>query len=230
LRIEGLTLRTPDGSCTLVDNLTLSVRPGHVIGIRGPNGVGKSSVLRAILGLMPTEAGAVWLNGENTRAPREGDGRAALGAQIGYLPQGAQLLEGSVLDNIRRFSDAPTKLAVDAARQVGAHAAIGRFPQGYDTRTGTASGLSGGQQQMIALARAFFGSPALLALDEPEAGLDANLAADLRRAVSQASGRGSVTLLVTHESDGWQGIVSGWLNLAAGGTWTFEACEQERAK
>ncbi|MFC0389175.1 ATP-binding cassette domain-containing protein [Muricoccus vinaceus] len=223
LSVEHLTLRTPDGLRSLVRDLDLSICAGQIIGIRGPNGVGKSTLLRAILGLSLPEAGVVRLAGEATYALPGRDGLAVVASRVGYLPQGAQLLEGSVLDNIRRFTDAPAEQAVAAARLVGAHAMIGRLSDGYGTPAGLTSGLSGGQKQMVALARAFFGTPSLLVLDEPEAGLDANLIRDLRAAVAQAQHQGTITLLVTHDPAGWEGIVSGWLDLAADGGWHFEA-------
>ena len=230
LRIEALSLRTPDGLRTLVRDLDLSIGAGQVIGIRGPNGVGKSTLLRAVLGLSVPEAGLVRLDGDAIHGPGSRDGLDIVAPRIGYLPQGAQLLEGSVLDNIRRFSDAPAELAVEAARTVGAHATIGRLSDGYATPAGATSGLSGGQKQMVALARAFFGGPALRVRDEPEAGLDAALLKDLRAAVAGARRKGTITLLVTHDPGGWEGIVSGWLDLSADGGWRFDATAQETAR
>ncbi|WP_426955046.1 ATP-binding cassette domain-containing protein [Muricoccus radiodurans] len=219
LQVAGLTIETPDGARVLVRGLDLDLPPGCVLGLRGANGAGKSSLLRALLGIAPAASGRALLDGDDTRAPSMPGGRAALGARIGYLPQGAQLLHGSVLDNIRRFTDAPAESAVEAARRVGAHDAIGRLRDGYDSAAGASSGLSGGQRQAVALARAFFGAPRLLALDEPEAGLDAAAIRALRAAVLRARAEGAVILLVTHDPEGWTGVVTRWLDLEPGGAW-----------
>lgn len=102
----------------------------------------------------------------------------------------------------------------------------GRLSDGYGTPVGYTSGLSGGQKQMVALARAFFGSPALLVLDKPEAGLDANLIKNLRSAVAQAAAQGALVILVTHDPEGWEEIATDWLDLAADGGWSFDAARE----
>ena len=219
LHVAGLTVRTPDGARVLVRDLDLTVSPGEVLGLRGSNGVGKSSLLRALLGIGPAEAGRALLDGEDLAAPCRVDGRAEIGARIGYLPQGAQLLHGSVLDNIRRFGHSPADLAVAAARHVGAHDAIGRLSHGYETPAGLAGGLSGGQRQLVALARAVFAAPRLLVLDEPEAGLDAASIIQLRAAVARECAVGSVVLLVTHNPADWADVVTHWLDLDRDATW-----------
>lgn len=213
LGVAKLTVTTPDGSRELVRDLNLTLPPGSVLGVRGANGAGKSSLLRAILGIVPVRSGERRLDGEDLRAT---DVRRA---RVGYLPQGAQLLHGSVLDNIRRFDGTEAGPAVAAARRVGAHAVIGRLPQGYDTPAGTQSGLSGGQRQLVALARAFYGAPRLLVLDEPEAGLDAAAIALLHAAVAAARADGAVVILVTHDPAEWVGLVTHWLDLGADAAW-----------
>jgi ABC-type protease/lipase transport system fused ATPase/permease subunit len=213
LVVTNLTVMTPDRARTLVKGLNLNLPPASVLGIRGANGAGKSSLLRALLGITPTAIGQRRLDGADLCAAETRSGR------VGYLPQGAQLLHGSVLDNIRRFSDADSRLCVAAARRVGAHATIGRLPRGYDTPAGSQGGLSGGQRQMVALARAFFGAPRLLVLDEPEAGLDAASIALLHGAVSAARDEGSLVLLVTHDPAKWEGLVTEWLDLSADASW-----------
>ena len=222
LQVEHLSLRTPDGLRALVQDLDVTLAPGEVVGIRGPNGVGKSSLLRAILGIARPEAGCVRLDGEATDALPGRDGLTHRPSPIGYLPQGAQLLEGSVLDNIRRFSETAAEDAVVAAREVGAHDLIGRLTEGYATAAGHSAGLSGGQKQMVALARAFFGSPAMIVLDEPEAGLDAHLVGELRAAVARRRESGTIVLLVTHDPDSWHGIVTTWIDLSADGAWRLD--------
>lgn len=216
LVVRGLTLSIPDGGRLLVRDLSFVLAPGEVLGLRGPNGVGKSTLLRALLGLVPVECGAARLDGADPRGE---------GPRIGYLPQGTQLLHGSVLDNIRRFSDSDSAAAVDAARRVGAHDAIGRLPHGYDTQAGHQGGLSGGQRQWVGLARAFFGSPGLIVLDEPEAGLDHAAIMQLRGAVQRAAGEGSTVLLVTHDPGEWDGVVTQWLDLEGAGAWRLSSAK-----
>lgn len=226
LEASALDVSTPDGARMLVRGLDLAVAPGEVLGLRGPNGAGKSSLMRALLGLAPPAAGTVRLDGEDTHAPADADGRAALGARIGYLPQGAQLLHGSVLDNIRRFGAEDETRAIAAARQVGAHAAIGRLREGYDSPAGPDAGLSGGQRQLVALARAFHGGPRLLVLDEPEAGLDAAAVDGVRAAVARAAQAGAAVVLATHDPEDWAGVVTRWLDLQPDGAWTLQDTER----
>jgi ATP-binding cassette subfamily C protein len=222
LEARDLSVATPDRTRVLVRELHLAVAPGEVVGLRGANGAGKSSLMRTLLGIAPPAGGTVRLDGEDTHAPAEADGRAGLGAKLGYLPQGGQLLHGSVLDNIRRFGAEDEARAVAAARLVGAHATIGRLRAGYDSPAGPDAGLSGGQRQLVALARAFHGGPRLLVLDEPEAGLDAAAVEGVRDAVARAARGGAAVVLATHDPGGWAGVVTHWLDLGPGGTWTIE--------
>jgi ATP-binding cassette subfamily C protein len=189
--------------------MTLRLAPGEAWAVAGPNGSGKTTLLRAVLGLAAPAEGRVLLDGQDTwRADR-----GALGPRLGYLPQEAQLLDGSVLENIGRFSGAPVAAAVAAARRAGVHEALGRLPRGYDSPAGPEAGLSGGQRRMVALARALLGPPRLVVLDEPEAGLDAAGRAALQGAVAAAREAGSVVLLVTHDPGSWHGRVDGVLRI-----------------
>jgi ATP-binding cassette subfamily C protein len=199
--LAGLSLHCPPGTLTLVV---------------GPNGAGKSSALRAALGLLPESTGIVALDGIDLRA---GD-RARLGGAIGYLPQDVQLLEGSVLDNIARFGPEDPEGAVMAARAAGAHAMIGRLQQGYATEAGPGGGLSNGQRRLIGLARALYGGPRLLVLDEPEAGLDAEAKQAVRAGVLAARAGGAACLIVSHDPALWEGQVDQTLRLAPGGGFT----------
>lgn len=218
LVFEDLTLRTPgaDGAARdLVRGLTLRIAPGEAWAVLGPNGVGKTTLLRAVLGLAGPAAGRVLLDGQDTwRADR-----AALGPRLGYLPQEPQLLDGTVLENIARFGAGAAESAVAAARRVGAHEAIGRLHRGYETPAGPAAGLSGGQQRLVALARALHGAPRLLVLDEPEAGLDAPAREALRSAVAAARAEGAIVLLVTHDAAPWADALDGAIRLQRDGGW-----------
>ncbi|MBR0650222.1 ATP-binding cassette domain-containing protein [Roseomonas terrae] len=219
LRIEGLTLR-PEGRTTpLVAGMTIDLPPGTAWVVAGPNGIGKSTLLRAVLGLAAPEEGRVLLDGQDTLR----SDRATLGPRIGYLPQEPQLLDGSVLENVGRFAADGTGDVVTASRLVGAHVAIGRLPRGYESLAGPDAGLSGGQTRLVALARAFHGTPRLLVLDEPEAGLDNHGRATLRQAVVRARDGGAVVLLVSHDPAAWSDVADGALRLAKGGAWTQES-------
>jgi ATP-binding cassette subfamily C protein len=218
LVLSGIGFTPPGAAHPVLDGLSLHCAPGTLTLVLGPNGAGKSSALRAALGLLPLEAGTALLDGEDAQAAD----RAAIGPRIGYLPQDVQLLEGSVLDNIARFGPADAAGAVDAARLAGAHDMIGRLPQGYASEAGPAGGLSTGQRRMIGLARALYGQPGLLVLDEPEAGLDTPGREAARAAVLAARAAGAACLVVSHDPALWQGHVDQILRLGPRAAWTVE--------
>jgi ATP-binding cassette subfamily C protein len=215
LAIEAVGFHPPGRERPVLDGVSLRLAPGTVALVEGPNGVGKSTLLRLVLGLMPPTAGRVLLDGQDTWFCD----RAALGARIGYLPQDVQLLDGTVFDNIGRGPGAPAGAVVGAARAAGAHDMIGRLPMGYQTPAGASSGLSAGQRRLIGLARALLGDPALLVLDEPEVGLDGAARAAMRGAVEAVRRRGGVVLVVTHEPANWLAEADLRLQLAPGGAW-----------
>ncbi len=224
---EGLWLREiswtpPERRRKVIDGLSLYCPPGSVTVVLGPNGTGKSSLLRLALGLAQPDAGQVLLDGQDThRTPRE-----AIGPRIGYLPQDVQLLDGSVLDNIARFGPDAAATAVDAARLAGAHDMIGRLPLGYGAEAGPSGTLSQGQRRMIGLARALHGSPRLLVLDEPEAGLDRPGREAARNAVMAARAAGTACLVVSHDPALWAGHVDQVLRLGRDGAWAVEGPER----
>ncbi|WP_439597845.1 ATP-binding cassette domain-containing protein [Falsiroseomonas sp.] len=219
LWLRDLRWTPPGGLQPVLADLSLYCPPGSITLVLGPNGVGKSSLLRLALGLLPADGGDALLSGQNTRHAD----RATLGPRIGYLPQDVQLLEGSVLQNIGRFGPEDAAGVVEAARQAGAHDMIGRLPQGYATEAGPTGGLSMGQRRMVGLARALYGAPELLALDEPEAGLDQAGREAVRDAVLAARENGAACLLISHEPALWAGHVDQLLRLAPGGHWRAEA-------
>jgi ABC-type protease/lipase transport system fused ATPase/permease subunit len=219
LAVQGLTLRAPQGSRPLVESLDIRLPPGGALVLAGPNGAGKTTLIRALLGLSAPAEGRVLLDGHDMlHAPR-----GAVAGRIGYLPQEAQLLDGSVLENIGRFGEDGAAAAVAAARRVGAHEAIGRLPRGYESAAGPDAGLSGGQARLVALARAFHDAPRLIVLDEPEAGLDGAARAGMRAGVTAARAQGCIVVLVSHDPAGWRGVVDGVLLLTGRGPWTLEA-------
>ncbi|HCW68963.1 MAG TPA: type I secretion system permease/ATPase, partial [Thalassospira lucentensis] len=169
--------------------------PGEILGVVGPSAAGKSTLSRLLVGAAKPSAGGVYLDGHNAYLWERG----SFGDMVGYLPQSVSLLNGTIRDNISRMRDANPRKVIDAARAAGVHEMIGRLPLGYDTPIGAGRHtLSGGQQQRIALARALYGWPRLLVLDEPNANLDAEGEASLIRAVRQASESGAMVVLIAH--------------------------------
>lgn len=225
LWLQALRWTPPGGLHPVLQDVTLYCPPGTITLVVGPNGVGKSSLLRLALGLLPAEGGQALLAGQDMRAAD----RAAIGPRIGYLPQDVQLLDGSVLQNIGRFGEEDPAGVVDAARQAGAHDMIGRLPQGYTTEAGPTGGLSMGQRRMIGLARALYGAPELLVLDEAEAGLDQAGREAVREAVLAARAAGTACLLISHEPALWAGYADQVLHLAPGGHWRAEAPGETKA-
>ncbi|MGX9965655.1 ATP-binding cassette domain-containing protein [Roseomonas sp. F4] len=219
LWLRGLRWTPPDGLRPVLEDVTLYCPPGSLTLVTGPNGAGKSTLLRVALGLLQAEVGDALLDGQDLRAVD----RSVIGPRIGFLPQDVQLLDGSVLANIGRFGPEDPEAVVEAARQAGAHDMIGRLPQGYATEAGPTGGLSMGQRRMIGLARALYGAPALLALDEPEAGLDQAGREAVREAVMAARAAGAACLLISHEPALWAGHLDQMLHLAPGGHWRAEA-------
>lgn len=215
LVIDAVGFHPPGREQPILAGVSLRLAPGTVALVEGPNGVGKSTLLRLVLGLMPPTAGRVLLDGQDTWFCD----RAELGARLGYLPQDVQLLDGTVFDNIGRGPGAAAAAVVAAARAAGAHGVIGRLPLGYQTPAGGASGLSAGQRRSIGLARALYGDPALLVLDEPEVGLDGPARQAIRGAVEAVRRRGGVVLVVTHEPANWLAEADLRLQLAPGGGW-----------
>jgi ATP-binding cassette subfamily C protein len=215
---EDVSVRPPGTDLDLVSGLNLRMEPGEAWLLAGPNGIGKTTLLRSVVGLVAPATGRVLLDGQDTwRADRAG-----IGPRIGFLPQDLQLLDRSAVENIARFGEAATADVVAAARRAGAHDVIGRLHRGYDTPSGPAAGLSVGQQRLIAISRAIFGNPRLLVLDEPEAGLDQAALVRLREAVLAAKAAGSIVLLVSHDPRGWTGVADKVLRLERGGAWHVE--------
>lgn len=196
LEVRELLLAAPGGERPLLQGVSFALEPGDALGVIGPTGAGKSSLARVLVGLWPPLRGEVRLDG----AALDQYDPETLGRAIGYLPQDAALLAGTVRDNIARFDPvAEDKAVVEAARRAHAHEMILKLPQGYQTRLGPGgAGLAGGQRQRIALARALYGDPALLVLDEPSANLDAEGEAALNKSVAELRERNRTVVLMTH--------------------------------
>jgi len=197
LSLEQVTIVPPGSRNAVVRGVTFQLSPGEMLGIVGPSASGKSTLARAVLGIWPTYAGKVRLDGADIAAWD----RSELGPHIGYLPQDIELFDGTIAENISRFRLADSSEIVEAAKLAGVHELILRLPQGYDTVIGSAGGiLSGGQRQRIALARAVFGSPKLLVLDEPNSNLDDQGEKELVLALERIKSSGCTALVITHRT------------------------------
>ncbi len=195
IQLEGLTATAEGRETPILDNLTTMFPAGKVTVVLGPSGSGKSTLARCIVGVWPKREGRVLIDGE----PVESWDRAELGPHLGYLPQDIELFDGTIAENIARFAEVDSLKVIEAAKRTGIHEMILRFPRGYDTQIGEAGGmLSGGQRQRLGLARAMYGNPAILVLDEPNAILDDAGERSLLEAVKDLRGAGKTVILVTH--------------------------------
>ena len=195
LEARGLTVAAPGARYAAVRNASLRLEPAQAAGIAGPSASGKSTLARALAGVWRPIGGSVRLDG----AELDQYG-ADLGRHVGYLPQEVVLFDGTVAENIARLSpDATDEAIVDAAKRTGAHEMILGLPDGYDFQVSAGgAALSGGQRQRIALARAFYGSPVVVVMDEPDSNLDAEGTMALARAVEGHKQRGGAAVIVAH--------------------------------
>jgi ATP-binding cassette subfamily C protein EexD len=192
---EAAAIIPPGGRSPVVTGASFAIPPGETIGIIGPSAAGKSSLLRAVIGVWPTAAGAVRIDGAEAGSYN----REELGPQVGYLPQDIELFDGTVAENIARFGELDADQIVAAAQKAGVHEMILQLPAGYDTVIGQSGGiLSGGQRQRIGLARALYGDPAIVALDEPNAHLDDQGNAALQQALRGLRERGATVFIISH--------------------------------
>ncbi|MGB3281115.1 MAG: type I secretion system permease/ATPase [Pseudorhodobacter sp.] len=196
LDIQSLTVVPPGASQAVLRMVSFTVQPGQAVGIIGPSGSGKSTLARAIIGVWRSAGGKIRLDG----AALDQFDSDVLGSYIGYLPQNVTLFDGTIADNIARLSDNPDPAKiVDAAQRAAAHEMILKLPDGYDTRVTTIGGrLSGGQIQRIGLARALFGDPVLLVLDEPNSNLDNEGSLALNKAIRAMKEAGNIVLIMAH--------------------------------
>jgi PrtD family type I secretion system ABC transporter len=202
LEAEEVGVRGNDGRAILL-GVSFRAEPGKVLGIIGPSGSGKTTLGKVLVGANQPTVGTVRLD----RARLSDWDQDDLGKHVGYMPQEPSLFEGTIKDNIARFSRASTAdeakaidaAVVAAAKEAGVHELILQLPQGYDTPLGLmGSGLSAGQAQRIALARALYGEPQLLVLDEPNAFLDSVGEAALLSALGNARTRGATVIVIAH--------------------------------
>lgn len=199
IQLENVVIVPPGSKVPVIKGISLAIEKGDVVGIIGPSGAGKSTLVRAILGLWPTANGAIRLDGAEVFSWD----REHLGDYIGYLPQDIELFEGTISENIARFGDIDAEKVVTAAQMADVHELILRLPEGYDTVIGGPAGgnLSGGQRQRIGLARALYGNPALVVLDEPNSNLDEQGELALEKALMQLQELKTTVLIVTHRNN-----------------------------
>ncbi|MCM2251038.1 MAG: type I secretion system permease/ATPase [Ramlibacter sp.] len=195
ISLTGVVATAPGRAEPILKGVTLSLAPGTATVVLGPSGSGKSTLARCMMGIWPDLSGQVLLDD----LPIDGWNRIELGPHLGYLPQDIELFEGSIAENIARFGEIDSGKVIEATRCTGLHETILRLPKGYDTQIGEAGALlSGGQRQRIGLARALYGGPALLVLDEPDANLDDAGEEALVRTVGELRRQGRTVLLITH--------------------------------
>lgn len=196
ITLRGLKAMAPGREQPILDGLDAEFRTGEVVAIIGPSGAGKSTLARCLLGIWPKTEGDVLIDGHPLQSwPRE-----VLGPYLGYLPQDIELFEGSIAENISRFTQAPPDLVIEAAKAAGIHEMVLRQLQGYDTPIGEAGALlSGGQRQRLGLARALLGWPIVVVLDEPSANLDDVGQAALLKAIATLKERGSTVFMILHQ-------------------------------
>ncbi|MDD2741754.1 MAG: type I secretion system permease/ATPase [Rhodocyclaceae bacterium] len=197
LLVEGVTASAPGGQVMILKNVGFNVAPGEIVGIIGPSASGKSTLARLLVGVWPAQGGKVRLDGADIYTWNKNE----LGPSVGYLPQDIELFEGTIAENIARFGKIDPNKVIEAAKMAGVHEMILRFPKGYETSIGDGgNGLSGGQRQRIGFARAIYGNPSFVVLDEPNSNLDDVGEAALINAVMQLKELGTTIVVITHRT------------------------------
>jgi PrtD family type I secretion system ABC transporter len=201
---ENLVVAAPGAAKPILTGVSFRLRPGDGLGVVGPTGSGKSTLARALVGVWPAMSGDIRLDG----ARLDQWPRGQLGAAIGYVPQAVEIFSGSIQDNIARFAANPDPRAVvRAAKRANVHEMILRLSQGYATELGAGGvPLSAGQRQRLALARALYGNPVLLVLDEPNSNLDVEGEAALTAALAELRREGVTVVLVAHRHRSLQSV------------------------
>jgi ATP-binding cassette, subfamily C, type I secretion system permease/ATPase len=204
LSIEGATCAPPGTQKIVLQDINFALKAGDGLGIIGPSGSGKSCLARLLVGVWQPVRGKIRVDG----ATHDQWAPDALGRHIGYLPQDVELLNGTITENISRFSkNPPPTLVIAAARAAGVHELIVSLPEGYETQVGQQGAcLSAGQAQRIALARALYGNPFLVVLDEPNSNLDAEGDEALRQAILGVKARGGISIVVAHRPAAIAGV------------------------
>ena len=197
LSVESLIAAPPGQTQAVLRGLQFGLPAGQVLAVVGPSASGKTSLAKLLLGIWQPQAGKVRLDGVDVHTWD----KAELGPHLGYLPQGVELLEGTLAENIARFGELDMPRIEQAAALVGLHDFISALPKGYETPVGRDGGLlSGGQRQRVALARALYGDPVFVVLDEPNSSLDEAGDAALTQAIATMKSRGTSFVINTHRT------------------------------
>lgn len=195
IEAQKIHVQAPQSSKPLLRNLSFAVQPAQLVAVIGPSGAGKSTLAKVLIGVWPLAAGYIRLDG----AELDQWDRELLGQHLGYLPQDIELFDGTIGENIARLGEVDAEQVVQAAQLAGVHELILHLPQGYETRVGAGGvNLSGGQRQRIGLARAVYGQPKLVVLDEPNSNLDDEGERMLLRALQHLKNAGTTVFVVTH--------------------------------
>ncbi len=198
IQFEEAQVIPPGGKVPVLKGISLVIEAGSLLGVIGPSGAGKSTFARALLGIWPTASGKIRLDGAEVSMWN----RDELGPYIGYLPQDVELFEGTISENIARFGEIDAEKVVAAAKMANVHDLILQLSEGYDTVIGASGGvLSGGQRQRVGLARALYGNPVLVVLDEPNSNLDEQGELALGNALQQMKQNNVTVILVTHRQN-----------------------------
>lgn len=195
LVVENLAFVPEGREIPVLRGISFLLEPGEVLGIAGPSGAGKSTLARCLTGILRPTVGGVYLDGHSTYLWERG----SFGKAVGYLPQSLSIIDGTIRQTIARMQDSDPRAVIRAAQAAGIHELIGRLPHGYDTpiREGMHL-LSGGQKQRLALARALYGEPKLIILDEPNSNLDGDGEAALIAAIREVKARGAIVVMIAH--------------------------------
>ena len=197
LQVEQLVAAAPGGNAPILRGIAFGLQPGDVLAVVGPSAAGKTTLARVLVGLWPTSVGKVRLDGVDVYNWN----KAELGPHLGYLPQRVELFEGTLAENIARFGTVDMVKVEAAAAAVGLQDLIASLPEGYETQVGPGGArLSGGQREGVGLARALYGDPVYVVLDEPNSSLDEEGDAALARTLKQAAARGAVVVVITHRT------------------------------
>ncbi len=197
LSVEGVTATAPASQLAIIRGITFVIPAGEVVAMIGPSASGKSTLARLLVGIWPSASGKIRLDGADVFAWN----KAELGPHIGYLPQDVELFDGSLADNIARFGQIDRDKVEAAARQVGLHDIILGLPDGYDSQIGDEGCfLSGGQRQRVGLARAIYGNPRFVVLDEPNSSLDEAGEAALLATLRWLKSEGRTVVIITHRT------------------------------
>ena len=195
LAVESMVAAAPGSQVPILKGIAFSLQPGEVLAVVGPSASGKTTLARLLVGLWPAASGKVRLDGVDVF----GWDKAELGPHLGYLPQGVELFDGTLAENIARFGEIEMLKVQAAARAIGLHEAILALPQGYDSPVGREGAmLSGGLRQRVGLARAIYGNPKFVVLDEPNSSLDEAGDAALASAITELKAGGTTLVIMTH--------------------------------